>query len=377
MIKVDIKNTKKAPRDWSEVFEYREDLGQLKRQLQNVAKFENILVVGNGGSITSFDAIFGALCTEKDAFSVWTMDPIFLKKVKKVYPPGKTVVIAVSKSGNTLGQIEALLAFAPYRVVVITEPGKGCLSEIASKMNWKIINHPPVGGRFSAGTSSTLAGLYLAGVDIDLIQKGLENGYQVLRDDAYTLAKYYFQKENEGYSEVYVTIYDQLLEKFQNLIIQLMHESVCKDEKGQTFYISMGPEAQHHTNQRFMGGKKTVVGTFIKTGEDNGFSITVPEEIKDVSYKGEPLGNFDGFKYKKALEAEYFGTKGDADKNNIPNVTISLDKIDEISVGALIAFWHMVAFYSSILRGVNPFDQPAVENSKNITLDIIKKSLKN
>lgn len=374
MIEIDLKKQEKAPDDWSEFFDYREDTEKLKDQLKDISATKNVIVVGNGGSITSFDAIFSAICTKKNAISVWTMDPTFIEKVKKLYPSENTVVIAVSKSGNTLGQIEALLSFTEYRVIVITEPGKGCLSEIAEKMNWRIIPHPPVGGRFSAGTSSTLAGLYLTGIDINKIQKGMDNGYKTLRDSAYSLSNFYFEKESEGFSEVYVTIYNQLLEKFQNLIIQLMHESVCKNEKGQTFYVSMGPESQHHTNQRFLGGKRTVVGTFIKTDEDNGLSIEVPNKIKDVIYKGEVLSKFDGLKYKKALEAEYLGTKRDADRINIPNVTITLNKIDENSLGELIAFWHLVAFYSSILRKVNPFDQPAVENSKNITLDIIKEN---
>jgi glucose-6-phosphate isomerase len=99
----------------------------------------------------------------------------------------------------------------------------------------------------------------------------------------------------------------------------------------------------------------------------------VPEELAEVDYKGEKLSFVDKIKYSDALNAEYLGTKGDADEKEVPNATIHIGEIDANSVGEFTAFWHMVAFYSSILRDVNPFDQPAVERSKNITMDIIKR----
>ncbi len=372
MINIDLKNIETAPSEWSDVFEYREDLGKLKSELSDLGgKYENILVVGNGGSITSFDAMFWALSSKLDAQSIWTMDPFFLQRIRKNYPKEKTLIVAVSKSGNTLGQIESLMYFKDYAVLAVTSGG--ALKEIAERMNWKIIEHPPIGGRFSAGTSSTLSSAYLTGIDIDSVQKGLVGGYKNLKNEAFTLSKMYYDLENDGYSEVYVSIYSEALRNFQNLIIQLMHESVCKDLKGQTFYASMAPESQHHTNQRFLGGKRNVIGTFITSESDLVDRIEIPENLKDVTFKDGNLSVIDGIKYQKALDSEYYGTKKDADRLLIPNVTIKLSAINEQTVGELISFWHMVAFYSSILRGVDPFDQPAVENSKNITLNILKK----
>ena len=377
MLEIDLKNTEKAPDDWSEVFDYKEDILKLKSELESQkAKYQNVLVVGNGGSITSFDAIVYALGKDYRARSVWTMDPAYINKIKSQFSKESTVVVAVSKSGNTLGQIESLLCFGDYDVIAVTQKGSGTLFEIAKKMGWKIIEHPPVGGRFSAGTSSTLASSYLAGANIDNIQSGLVDGYISLKDKAFSLAKFYFDLEKEGYGEVYVSLYTEALSRFQNLIIQLMHESVCKDGQGQTLYAAMAPESQHHTNQRFLGGKGNVIGTFINVSDpETDIKLNIPEQIREIEYKGTKLKQFELLSLNFALNAEYVGTKRDADKNNIPNVTITIDRISEESVGQFIAFWHLVAFYSSILRGVNPFDQPAVENSKDITLGIIKEKL--
>jgi glucose-6-phosphate isomerase len=359
--------------DWNDVFDYRENLEELEKQLKSICPdITNVISVGNGGSITSFDAYTAALMPNKAVASVWTMDPFFLKQIKAKFSKENTVVVAVSKSGNTLGQIEALLDFSDYKIICVTHPTQGALQEMANKMGWHIIEHPSVGGRFSGGTSSTFVPAILCGLDVKGIQEGIIQGYEQT-DEAYSLAKYYYELEQKGYSEVYITCYAQALSGFENLIVQLMHESVCKNGAGQTFYFAMGPEAQHHTNQRFLGGRKNVIGTFITSGSGDESEIKVPDEIKDVDYKGEKLSFIDSIRYQEALEAEYLGTKGDADEQNVPNVTLKVEVVNERSVGQLTAFWHLVAFYSSVLRGVNPFDQPAVERSKNITMDILKK----
>ncbi|MCX6809453.1 MAG: hypothetical protein NTZ65_01740 [Candidatus Berkelbacteria bacterium] len=373
MIKIDIEKIEKAPDNWSEVFDYREDLEKLDRELEPFRKYKNVIVVGNGGSISSYDAYCAALNPSVQTETVWTMDPALLNRVKKRFDPNKTIVIAVSKSGNTLGQMEALLYFIDFPVLVVTNPNEGTLSELAKKLGWHVIPHPSIGGRFSGGTSSTLVGASLVGLNSQKILEGIVDGYEKLRDTAYTLSKYYFDLDEKGFSEVYVTCYCEPLKGFGNLIVQLMHESVCKEEKGQTFYFAMGPEAQHHTNQRFLGGRKNVVGTFIVCQKPKpDIKLEINETIKDVDYKGDKLSVVDGISYSDLLDAEYLGTKGDADEKSVPNVTITIDEVNEKTVGQMVSFWHMVAFYSSVLRGVNAFDQPAVERSKNITLDIIK-----
>ena len=54
-------------------------------------------------------------------------------------------------------------------------------------------------------------------------------------------------------------------------------------------------------------------------------------------------------------------------EQGLPLAALTLDQVNAHSVGEFIAFWHLFAVYSSVLRKVNPFDQPQVENSKNIS----------
>jgi len=372
MLTLDLKNIEKAPDVWNNVFDYREDIEKLILSLSGFEKFKKLIVVGNGGSITSYDSYYHALNPQKSSATVWTMEPDYITKIQSQFLSDETLVIAISKSGNTLGLIEALSAFSNYTVLAVTDPRSGTLGQMAKNMGWKIIPHPPIGGRFSGGTSCAFVPSHLAGLDIRKIQSGLVLGYG-LKDEAFSLAKYYYDLEKNGYSEIYIPIYSEALGNFQNMIIQLMHESVCKDGKGQTVYASLSPEAQHHTNQRFLGGDRNVIGTFINVkNPNNPISINLDEKVKKLPYKDKTLEVIEGLNLQDGLLAECVGTKQDADEKNVPNATIEIDRVSEESVGELLAFWHLVAFYSSILRDVDPFDQPAVERSKNITLDVIE-----
>ena len=293
-------------------------------------------------------------------------------KVKQMCPSDKTVIVAISKSGNTLGVIEALMSFTGYKIIITTEAEDGVLRQIAKNMDWQIVEHPNISGRYSGATSAGLFPALLCGMKIDQIATGIKNGYEY-KNQAYSLAKYYFDLEKDGYLEVYVSCYSWLLENFRTLIIQLMHESVCKDGHGQTFYFSEAPESQHHTNQRFFAGKKIVAGTFIIARDWFGDrKIEVPQKIADLNLKGLELKKLDKITYQQALLAEYHGTKKEADRLKIPNVTIELPEVTNETVGELLAFWQLVAFYSARLRNVDPFIEPAVTNSKNITIEEIK-----
>jgi glucose-6-phosphate isomerase len=53
---------------------------------------------------------------------------------------------------------------------------------------------------------------------------------------------------------------------------------------------------------------------------------------------------------------------------------MEIDKITEASFGEMLVFWQYFAVYSAMLRNLNPFDQPEVEASKKISLELrIKK----
>jgi glucose-6-phosphate isomerase len=136
----------------------------------------------------------------------------------------------------------------------------------------------------------------------------------------------------------------------------------------------LSPETQHHTNQRFFGGRKNIAGLFIKTETqgDRKSKIAVPKNLSDIKLRGGTIADISGIPYEKALEFEFMGTYFDAIDKKMPVIAVSVDKISAFTVGEFMAFWQYVAVYSSILRSVNPYDQPQVEASKEISFKMRK-----
>ncbi|MBW2967209.1 hypothetical protein KY362_01855 [Candidatus Woesearchaeota archaeon] len=361
---------------------YKEDIPKLKEAMKRYRRFRNLILIGNGGSNTSMKAFHKALVpldSRKGFEIIDTMEPDFLKEVKDKYGKWKTLVMPISKSGTTIGILEAMFAFDGYKFLPITSPNKAAMHKIATELKWRTIDHPVVGGRYSGLTACAFAPALFFGIDVAEIEKGARGMYKkcnpsvsIEKNPALQLAASLYLLERKGYSEIFCPVYSKKLSGFKNLIVQLMHESVCKKGHGQTIYCADAPESQHHTNQRFFGGKKNVLGLFItvETQDDDQSRVRIPDFSRDISIRSGKLGDIDNVPYAHALNFEFKGTYQDAVNNKIPCAHVELDRISPESVGEFLGFWHYVAVYSSMLRDVNPYDQPHVESSKELSFKL-------
>jgi glucose-6-phosphate isomerase len=371
------------------IFEnYKEDLDALNKSIKRYKRYTNIIVIGNGGSNTSFKAFHHALVPlshDKKVFIMTTMEPDLIKDVKSIFPKRNTLVMPISKSGNTIGILEAMFAFKGYSILPVTSPDIGALSGIAKKLGFNMIPHPPIGGRYSGTTACAYAPAMLFDIDVKGIDDGAKSMYKqcnpsinINKNPALQLAASLYLLDEKGYDEIFCPIYSSRLQGFQNLIMQLIHESSGKKGKGQTIFCAEAPESQHHTNQRFFGGKKNILGLFIEveSQDDMQSKVDVPKEVRRMKIRDGTLSNINNVPYEKALQFELDGTYKDAVKKRIPVGKISLDRITPFSIGELMAFWHYVAVYSSWLRNVDPFNQPQVESSKEISWQLTKEHKK-
>ncbi len=350
---------------------YKPDFALLNKLAAQLSKYENIVVIGHGGSVTSFAAMFEVLKSEskKTVYIISTVDPAYIAEVKKKVSTVNTLVIAISKSGETVTQLEALMHFIYYPLLFVTG-SMGPLAEIAHRMNATIVVHPSIGGRYTGFTEVALLPAVLCGLDAKSIYDGGQELLQAFSENnpAYEAASIMMQLEDQGVCDVFMPIYSHELINFGNLIVQLCHESFGKDGKGQTYFVHEAPESQHHTNQRFFGGRKNIAGWFISTEQHGEQLITkVPENLQDIPLKSSTLAVLDGIPLQSSIHFEREATLEDARVHNIPLVDMQLEQLNSKEVGQAIAFWQMFAVYSSWLRSVNPFDQPQVENSKNIS----------
>jgi glucose-6-phosphate isomerase len=354
-----------------EFAKYKPDFELIKKLAEEYNQYPNILIIGHGGSITATYGMYNALKhqAKKKMFFLSTVDPDYIEELKKELGKENTLVVAVSKSGETTTQIEMLNQFLDFPLLIIT--GKSSvLRAIGEKVNAKIITHPVIGGRFTGITEVSLAPLGIAGVDVEGLHEGAEAFYNLYHRDnlAWRAASVFYQLELKGFVDVFMPFYSHNLFPMSSVIVQLCHESFGKGGKGQTYFAHEAPESQHHTNQRFFGGTKNICGFF--TSSDTFFSQTVtnyPTSLHSVQLKGHAIFDINKIPLQSALSFELEGTIEDARINSIPLAHLTIAGFIPQEIGGLLAFWELYAVYASVLRNVDPFDQPQVENSKKIS----------
>jgi len=313
------------------------DLEQIKNIAKKYEKYKNVILIGNGGSRTSAYAFYNSLFGFRNDVNfefLTSCEPDWIFELKKKHSPQDTLVVAISKSGDNINNIEPLMSFLEYTVVAITGDNQAALHEIAKKMNWEIVIHPEVGGRFSAMTTCGLVPACLMGLDIEKIYEGAKIGYEkysfqknISENDALRLAAYFFELEKKGYDEIFASIYSLSLSGLLPLIVQLVHESAGKQGMGQTIVGDYSPESQHHTNQRFFGGKKNMIGLLMGIeNSENDFNVEIPENLKEISFKDHGLEMLQGMKASDTLLFDMKGVLGHCIEKKIPAIEIFADK---------------------------------------------------
>ncbi len=375
MIKVQTGNLEEIQSNKSETPDYTEyspDIEKIK-SLREGKEYDNLIVIGNGGSITSFRAYYYAFIDEVgvEVNLVTTMDPDYLERLSDSTDSDNTLVMPISKSGQTVGVIESLMYFLEkgYEFLPVTSDNDGALKQIVDERESEYIKHPDIGGRFTGAVETALAPAYFAGIEIQPIRKGAEKVYSN-PEEAYAVAEMLYNAEESGYSEILTPFYSTRLFGYYPLLVQLMHETVCKEGEGQTVYGDLAPEYQHHTNQRLFGGRKDVLPMFFNLGNHSHEGIKIPEDLEDIDVRGRKLSELgEGRTYQSALESEYEGVRQALEQHDMPYLNLEIDSLGLEEAGQLTAFLQLMAVRSAELRDVDPFNQPDVETSKKLALE--------
>ena len=122
------------------------------------------------------------------------------------------------------------------------------------------------------------------------------------------------------------------------------------------------------------------MGQYIQSGKRNIFEtvLLTKEPINDIKIKNDP-NNFDGLNFlvnknmseinnKAALGTILAHYDGD-----VPNIILNIDRVDEENLGYLIYFFEKACAISGYLMGVNPFNQPGVEDYKKNMFALLNK----
>ena len=79
--------------------------------------------------------------------------------------------------------------------------------------------------------------------------------------------------------------------------------------------------------------------------------------------------------FDKLLHLEEQGTINSLTQNGRPNITISIDKLNEENLGGLFMLFEAATAFLGEFLEINAFDQPGVELSKKITKELLAKTV--
>lgn len=379
----------------------KKEFSRIKKAAKKIKKESDILVViGIGGSYLGARAVIEALTssfqnmlTDKQRkypqilYVGNNLSPNYINELIEYIGDKDFSVNVISKSGTTTEPAIAFRIFremlenkygieeARSRIYVTTDKERGALKTLADNEGYeKFVIPDNVGGRYSVLTPVGLLPIATAGSDIDKLMEGAQTAQERYNDSnlKYNECYKYAVVRNILYklyknTEILVN-YEPKMHYFTEWWKQLYGESEGKEQKG-IFPAGVDFTTDLHS-----------MGQYIQEGRRNLFEtvISIENSATDIIINKDE-DNLDGLNYlagkgldyvnKKAME----GTIKAHVSGDVPNIVINIEKLDEENMGELIYFFEKSCAMSGMILGVNPFNQPGVEEYKKNMFKLLKK----
>ena len=375
-------------------------LAAVNKAAEQLRKCADVVIcIGIGGSYLGAKAVIDAMTNSFELLHSTHKNPIvlfagqnisedYLGEMLEALKPYSIATIVASKSGTTT---EPAIAFrivkeeierrygkegARERIVAVTDKARGALKTLANDEGYTTFVIPDnVGGRFSVLSPVGLLPLAVGGVDIAALVEGAK-----AMEEATKAGTSYEENISAQYAAVRNALYQQgkkieILGSYEPKLMninewwkQLYGESEGKDGKG-IYPASVTLTADLHSmGQYIQDGERTLFETII--------SVAKPKyEVKVESDES----NLDGLNYlagKRLHEINKMAELGVQIAHvdgGVPNLRVEIPQIDERSLGALLYFFEKACGISGYLLGVNPFNQPGVEDYKRNMFALLEK----
>ncbi|MGB1259759.1 MAG: glucose-6-phosphate isomerase [Akkermansiaceae bacterium] len=373
------------------------DLKKFAADTLSSGAFENLLIIGIGGSALGPQFINEALGEDSpvQTFFFDNTDPKGVDTTLAAIEQTdggleKTLSIVISKSGGTPetrnGMLEAQAAyeaaglnFGKHAVAVTGDDSK--LYNYAKEHQF-ITTFPMedwVGGRTSVMSTVGLVPAALQGIDIDALLEGattmdeLTRSTDVSTNAAMQLALAWHHAGNgKGEKDMVVLPYKDSLVLFSKYLQQLVMESLGKEKdldgntvhQGIAVYGNKGSTDQHAYVQQLRDGVPNFFATFIEVRKGReGNSVEVDPNTTSADY----------------LQGFLRGTRTALYESGRKSITLSIEEVNASTVGALIALFERAVSIYALLVNINAYHQPGVEAGKKaagVFLDLLQ-SVKN
>ena len=357
-------------------------------------KFDHIVIIGTGGSSLGGQTLCSLAVpdvnsghNQPDLHFCANIDPNSISVMLERLPQDRTGYLVVSKSGSTVETITQFLIFfeavkvavgqekAAQHFTAITESGENPLRNTALRYGIDVLDHDSnIGGRYSALSLVGLLPAMISGLDVRALRAGAADVLKpVLMDDdpeniepaIGAAISAGLAVENTVSSTVMMPFVDRL-EYFGLWYRQLWAESLGKDGKGTTPITAMGTVDQHSQLQLYLDGPSDKLFTLIMLScSGDGPSVDPKLSIdKEISYlSGKSVGDL--------MDAGQRATAETLIRNRRPTRIFKINNLDEATMGAMMMHFILETIIAAHLFGVNPFDQPAVEEAKTLAREYL------
>lgn len=374
-------------------------------EIQNTAntlrdKCEVIVVAGIGGSYLGARAVIEALGNSFAWLTAEKKNPIILFAGNNIgedylfelteYLKGKKFgVINISKSGTTT---ETALTFRLLKkqceaqrgkveakdvIVAVTDAKKGAARTCAEKEGYKSFIIPDnIGGRFSVLTPVGLLPIACAGFDVKQLVSGAQEMERVCGKEVpfnQNPAALYAAVRNGLYSEAgkkieIVVNFQPKLHFFAEWWKQLFGESEGKDNKGIFPAACDFTTDLHSMGQWIQEGERSIFETVISIEEPEN-KLLFPHDEENL----DGLNFLEGKRIDDVNKMAELGTRLAHVDGGVPNIRISVPRLNAYYIGQLIYFFEIACGISGNLLQVNPFNQPGVEAYKKNMFALLNK----
>ncbi len=379
----------------------KKEFERIKEAAKKIKKESDVLiVVGIGGSYLGARAVIEALTSSFNnlktdeqreypqiIFAGNNLSSNYMSELIDYIGDKDFSVNVISKSGTTT---EPAIAFrmlreileskygieeARSRIYATTDKERGALNQLAKSEGYEMFVIPDnVGGRYSVLTAVGLLPIAAAGIDIDKLMLGAQNAQEeydeasIKYNDCYQYAVVRNILYEKNKNEEILVNYEPKMHYFTEWWKQLYGESEGKDKKG-ILPVGVDNTTDLHS-----------MGQYIQDGRRNLFEtvVNVRTPKNDITINPDE-DNLDGLNYlagkgldyvnKKAME----GTVEAHVSGDVPNISITIDKLDEENIGELIYFFEKSCAMSGLILGINPFNQPGVEEYKKNMFKLLEK----
>lgn len=358
-----------------------------------------VVVIGIGGSYLGAKCALEALShnfskqlsTKKDApeivFAGNNLSEEYISELMDLVQERNVACVVISKSGTTTEPAVAFRIIKQYietrygkaeaanRIVAVTDAKRGALKSLSTQEGYRtFVIEDNVGGRFSVLTPVGILPIVLGGFDIRAMLKGaaeMEAACAVASEE--NPAVQYAAMRNLLYAKYgkKIEILVSFNPKFQYLgewWKQLYGESEGKDGKGIFPASVLFTTDLHSMGQYIQDGERMLMETVV-TVENASRSVIIESDEQNL----DGLNFLAGKHVEECNAMAELGTKLAHIDGGVPQLGVSVEKIDEYNLGQLFYFFEKACGISAYILGVNPFNQPGVEAYKKNMFALLNK----